>query len=276
MPSVQPYAFSGVSGYTNSTRLGSQMDESDGLAWGPDGLLYLTDNNHGTVRRIDEAGDTVSTFKSGLAAPENLEFDPNGDLWVGGTGAQNHLYKLDGSTAATLVDINIQQADTPAYNPADGKMYYSAFLTDIRRVNLDGTGDAMVWDNSMVQVEGMAFDADGVLWVMDYGRGWVIRVPPPDYNSGTVVATTDVNLNQGIAVGADGWVYYSRTELDQVWRYDPVNDVAYPYLTGVPYINAIDFGPDGLIYVIDSVNDRVYTQVRAGWKVGRVVLGNRL
>lgn len=52
----------------------------DGMAYAPDGLLYLALYGSGIVQAIDEAGRIVRTFPVPAAKPTNLAFDPTGTL----------------------------------------------------------------------------------------------------------------------------------------------------------------------------------------------------
>ena len=63
----------------------------DGMAFGPDGLLYVAVYRHGQIKVIDDAGRIVRTIELPGKNPTNVAFDPTGALGMVVTEAENGL-----------------------------------------------------------------------------------------------------------------------------------------------------------------------------------------
>lgn len=76
------------------------LHQNDGLAWGPDGMLYFgvgstTDRGpeqhewSGTVMRMNPDGTGVEVYARGFRNPYGIGFGPDGRLWVTDNGVDN-------------------------------------------------------------------------------------------------------------------------------------------------------------------------------------------
>lgn len=59
----------------------SGISNPSGLAYGPDGFLYIADSGSNSILRSDDAGNLTS-FATGLSNPRGLTFDNQGNLYV--------------------------------------------------------------------------------------------------------------------------------------------------------------------------------------------------
>ena len=58
----------------------SHLNQPYGLAFGPNGLLYVANSGDGSVLRFDANGAYVDTFLTGLVAPQFLTFTETADI----------------------------------------------------------------------------------------------------------------------------------------------------------------------------------------------------
>jgi hypothetical protein len=109
--------------FASLNRPGDFFDDVD---FGPDGNLYVTNTNHGTVTRFDGmTGEWLGDFISGLGeGVEDLEFAPSGELFVsvGPTG----MWRFDGTTGAVLGKVRDGVNDFFTFGP-DAQLYQTAW-----------------------------------------------------------------------------------------------------------------------------------------------------
>ncbi len=91
---------------------GSEIVISDGLTFGPDGLLYVSDFGDDTIKRFNPGTGAFVDVFTNIVDPTDLGFGPDGDLYVGSFTTRN-IVKLDGSTGAFLDEV------VPAFGPAN-------------------------------------------------------------------------------------------------------------------------------------------------------------
>ncbi len=216
------------------------FQQPSGLAFGPDGNLYVADE--GAIRKVAADG-TVSTFAGsntvygyvdGAAADARfagavaLRFGPDGSLFV--------------------VDYDNVGNDVIRKVAADGTV--STFAGSGAPGIADGTGTAA----SFLTPQSLAVDADGNLYVGDANA---IRKVTPAGVVSTLVANTDYADEQGcqsivpdadhpicdtrgIAVDAAGNLYVTDDFMSRVQLVAPDGSVA------TAYTGAADFGPTGV------------------------------
>ncbi|TWU08136.1 LamG-like jellyroll fold domain-containing protein [Stieleria varia] len=186
-----------------------------GLAFGPDGNLYVADYGASKVVRFDGAtGTFIDDFvASGLTSPLGLEFGPDGDLYVANRGSAGVL-RYDGTTGVLDSGFNVA---------------------------------------SISGAEDLTFGPDGNLYVGS--TSGVIRVDATTGATSTFIAngTGGLLLATGVEFGPDGNLYVADQNADTIRRYDGTTG-AYidDYATGIDGPAYIEFTADHRVTVVSS------------------------
>lgn len=167
-----------------------------GMAFGPDGHLYVCDLQAPSVLRVDVATGAFETFATGTS--DRPFVNPNYPAF----DAEGRLYVSDSGTA-------------DAAGPG------------IYRFTPDGVGE--LWHAGPLHfANGLAFAADfSALYVVETFAQAITRIAiAPDGAAGETTRVARVEaLPDGIALGPDGEIYVGCYEPSQVLRIDPDGSV---------------------------------------------------
>lgn len=198
-----------------------------GVAFGPDGKLYIADLGNNRVRRIDASG-VITTVAGGgnftptlgdggpatqalLASPQDVAVAPDDSIYVsttGNGGVHDRIRKIDpNGVISTLVGTGV-----PGFSGDGGP----AALAQINHPR------------------GLALSPDGSLYFADWFNNRIRRISPDGFittvagggscamascGDGGPAAQARLNQPQRVAVGLDGSLYLA--ELDRVRRVAP-------------------------------------------------------
>lgn len=286
MPTLTPevYAGTGSTGLVNGDRLTTaQFSLLEGLSWHPDAGtddgLYVGDYDNHVIRRIDAGSGQVTTWKAFDARIEAIHWAPDGSaLYVSEVG-DHQLAKVRHSDQALLWTRETGYLGNAPREHPDGKVYFidgdsGDPARHLRYCNAsDGLGMAYAATYIFTQGEELAIDADGDLWVADFGAGQLLHIA---YGTWTkTVKMTGLGGAQAVVVRA-GLVYVGSRTAGAVWVYDPVGGGNSQLTTTLNQPNSIDFGPDGLLYVADGGARQVkrLTPPQLGWVIGSVAISD--
>jgi sugar lactone lactonase YvrE len=184
------------------------------MVFGPDDRLYVSSRFDGTVYRISESGET-EVIASDLGLACGLAFAPDGTLFVGDRSGT--LFHIDAKgrieTLATL------PASVAAFHLAmgpDDALYVTGPTLStydcVYRVTQNGQVQTI--DDTFGRPQGLAFDADGTLHVVEAlaGGSGVYQVR----SSGKTLLIAGPRL-VGLAFGPDGAIVISSS--DSVYRF---------------------------------------------------------
>ena len=137
------------------------------LAFGPDDRLYVSSRFDGTVYRVMEEGRTeVVASDLGLAC--GLAFAPDGTLFVGDRSGT--IFHIDGKgRTETLVSLPASVAAFHLAMGPDGWLYVTGptLGTYDRVYRVSMTGEVETVDDSFGRPQGLAFDSEGTLHVVE-------------------------------------------------------------------------------------------------------------
>jgi hypothetical protein len=149
-----------------------------GIAVGPDGFLYMSNNTYGTVTRLDTNGNNRTRFGSNILTPRNLIFDKAGNLYVAAYG----IYKITPQDVQTQIFFDNQFQGWEIARDAQGNIYEADhFNNNLRMIEactgnvftIAGSGNAEDVDGiglnaSFNGPQGLCIDDNGVLYMTTF------------------------------------------------------------------------------------------------------------
>jgi gluconolactonase len=151
-----------------------------GLALDGEGAVYVCDVGNGCIQRIDRDGG-VGTYGAPIAYPNYPVFDSEGRLWVsdsgdwGGTNGAIVRIDPDGTTERVVEGLHF--ANGLAIR-GDWLYIVESTWPRIVRVPLAGGEPEPVVVLDRVVPDGLAFDAEGGLWIGCWQPNRVYRLAP--------------------------------------------------------------------------------------------------
>lgn len=184
-----------------------------------------------------------TVFASGLEAPECPILLPSGDLLcVEMTGGRSCVTRIDAKTRERSVILRTGGNPNGLVREAGGQMWI-AEVAEQALIRIDGkgrelgriarcAGEPLLWPNDLV------IGPDGALYITDSG------VRPADW-----VAADGQSL-------CDGW--QDMPLKGRVYRIDRDSGEAEMIDDGLRFANGLAFGPDGLLYVAETLGGNIY------------------
>ena len=158
----------------------ADLMNATGLAFDPQGQLYVSSRYDGTVYRVTPNG-TLSTYAEGMGVATGIAFDKEGNLYVGDRSGTIWRIAPDRQifVFATL------EPSIAAYHLAfapDGTLYVTGPTTSSFDCvySVDPHGTVSVFYRGLGRPQGLAFDAAGNLYVAASlgGKRGIVRITP--------------------------------------------------------------------------------------------------
>jgi glucose/arabinose dehydrogenase len=259
------------------------VDFPAGIAFGPDGNLYVSGHDSDNVLRYDPStGTFLSTFvptgSGGLDRPPEILFGPDGNLYVSSYNT-DQVMRYDGATGAPLPAPGMTGAvfasggglDGPCGLAFQGGRLYVASEINNQVLRYDSSTGAFidvfvsVGSGGLNGAHDLLFGPDGNLYVSSQFNNSVLR-----YNGSTGAfinafvpcGSGGIAAPVGLSFGPDGNLYVSGRDSNSVMRYNSTTgaflDAFVPGgAAGLSGPEGNVFGPDGSLYVTSGRNDMV-------------------
>ena len=146
----------------------SGINEPGGMAFGPDGNLYVADGLDHTVDKVTPAGQ-VTTFASGFpgsdvfATPTDLAFNSAGDLFVADTSADT-LFEVNPAGKVSPFASGFDEPESLAFDSA-GNLYVANDIGHVTVSKVTPAGQVTTFASGLNAPVGLAFDSAGNLYV---------------------------------------------------------------------------------------------------------------
>jgi streptogramin lyase len=193
--------------------------------------LLLSSWFTGTVQVLDRAGWKTATMIHGLKAPMDAQFLPDGSIAIAEiasgsiTIASGAGFK-DRRTLATGLSGPVQMVVGP-----DGKLYVTEAAGNLLRFDL-ATGAKTVIADKLVLPEGLSFTPWGSVIVAEAAARRLVEIDPANGTRRSVADNLPIGLEAGpgmpppyvvtgVAVAADGSVYFSADRNNAIYRVRP-------------------------------------------------------
>lgn len=149
-----------------------------GIAFGPDGDLFVTNRAEGQVSRIERSEEAI-VYATGLGIATGIAFDKDGVMYIGDRSGT--IYRIPEPALPT--PFATLEPSVAAYHMAfgpDGRLYVTApgLASHDAVYAVDADGKVEKYFRGLGRPQGLAFDTDGNLYVAACYRGkhGVVRI----------------------------------------------------------------------------------------------------
>jgi sugar lactone lactonase YvrE len=151
-----------------------------GLAFNPDGDLFVTSRAEGNVYRIDPSGEST-VYAEGMGVATGAAFDADGNLFVGDRSGT--IFKID--TQRQIFVHATLEPSVAAYHlaiDAAGTLFVTGPTLSSNDAiwAVEPNGDTRAWYRGLGRPQGLALDRDGNIYLAAclHGRRGLVRVTP--------------------------------------------------------------------------------------------------
>ena len=198
----------------------SRLFGANGLRAGPDGRVYVAQVTGSQISALDVGSgrlETISPMGSEIVAPDDVAFDPRGDLYA--------TEVMDGRVAVIGSDgrSRVLRDDLPGANGITfhrGRLFIDECRTEGRLLELDLAGGApRVLLENLPLPNALEAGPDGLLYFPLLGANEIWRVPPEGGAAERVVG--DLGTPVAVKFDAAGCIVSPQVASGEVLRIDP-------------------------------------------------------
>ncbi|MEO3798291.1 NHL repeat-containing protein [Nonomuraea sp. B10E15] len=235
-PPASPLASSGAA----SAAIHTGFSAPTGLAFAPDGTLYVSNWSGGTVERVTPDG-ARSTFAE-VSAPAGLALDTKGNLYVASYSGDT-VYRISPAGRRQEFATGFHTPTGIGFDSRGNLLVCNRASNEIMRVAPDGTVSRVA--GGLSTPVGVAEDARGTIFVANYTGGTLSRIG----RDGRVTTHSDDfdGLGVGLVVGRDNRLYATDRAAGAIKRVDQ-DGRAVAVMSGLGSPVALGVNAAGTIY----------------------------
>jgi streptogramin lyase len=238
-----------------------------GIAPGPDGNLWFTEETNNGVGRITP-GAIISEFTAGFptGSPRGIVTGPDGNLWVAQAGGDGAIARVTKAGAVTEFPVPTVGDPTDIAAGPDGNLWYvDPAANVIGRITTGGSITEFTTGlHAAAQPTAITKGPDGKLWFTEKGTGRIGRIS----TGGTITEFTSglsgSDEPADIVTGPDGNLWFTlNADPGGIGRITPAGDVM-QFSTDLTMNSSplgIAAGPDGALW---------FTESAAPGRIGRI------
>ncbi|MGH3556205.1 MAG: SMP-30/gluconolactonase/LRE family protein [Mycobacterium sp.] len=198
----------------------SRLFGANGLRTGPDGRVYVAQVTGSQISALDHRTgqlDTVSPKGGDIVAPDDVAFDPSGNLYA--------TEVMDGrvSVLDTAGRTRVLRDDVPSANGITfhrGRLFIGECREGGRLLELDlGGGQPRVLLENVPSPNAMEVGPDGLLYFPVMGANEIWRIDPDGGDPQRVVG--DLGVPDSVKFDSEGYIVSTQVASGQVLRIDP-------------------------------------------------------
>jgi sugar lactone lactonase YvrE len=223
----------------------SRLFGANGLRTGPDGRIYIAQVTGSQISALDIATgqlDTISAKGGQIVAPDDVAFDPRGNLYA--------TEVMDGRVSALEVGgrIRVLRDDVPSANGItfhQGRLFIGECREGGRILELDLTGgEPRVLLDNVPSPNAMEVGPDGLLYFPVMGANEIWRIDPEGGEPQRVAA--NLGVPDAVKFDAEGHIVSTQVHSGQVLRIDPRTGERNVLATVSPGLDNLTFVGDRL------------------------------